>query len=118
MHDGRMNTYTFTKDHKKITLTPLKSHSSKHKENRKKEVFLTTLLKSQMHEFESYKEWILLGQEPALATASHHPLLTPLLQDFLHVFPQEIPHGLPPKWSIQHDGPSCGRAQGNRQLQS
>jgi len=24
MHDGRLNTYTFTKDHKKITLTPLK----------------------------------------------------------------------------------------------
>ena len=23
MHDGRINTYTFTKDHKKITLTPL-----------------------------------------------------------------------------------------------
>ena len=25
MHDGHINTYTFTKDHKKITLTPLKS---------------------------------------------------------------------------------------------
>ena len=24
MHDGRLNTYTFAKDHKKITLTPLK----------------------------------------------------------------------------------------------
>ena len=47
MHDGRMNTYTFTKDHKKITLTPLKSSlSSKPKENPKMDVFLTTLLKS------------------------------------------------------------------------
>ena len=55
-----------------------------------------------MHEFELYKEWILLGQEPALATASHHSLLTPLLRDFSHVFPHEIPHGLPPKCSIQH----------------
>jgi len=27
MHDGRLNTYTFAKDHKKITLTPLKSTS-------------------------------------------------------------------------------------------
>ena len=88
MHDGRMNTYTFTKDHKKITLTPLKSaHSSKHKENPKKDVFLTILLKSQMHEFEPYKEWLLLGQEPALATAPPHPLLTPILQTFHHVFP-------------------------------
>ena len=43
------------------------------------DVFLTTLLKSQMHEYESYKEWILLGQEPNLARALSHPLLTPLL---------------------------------------
>jgi len=27
MHNGRLNTYTFTKDHKKITLTPLKISS-------------------------------------------------------------------------------------------
>ena len=103
MHDGRMNTYTFTKHHKKITLTPLKSATpSKPKENPPKDVFLTTLLKSQLHEYEPYKEWILLGQEPALSTASSHPLLTPLLQEFQHVFPQEIPHGLPPKRTIQH----------------
>ena len=28
--------------------------------------------------------------------------LTPLLQHFSHVFPQEIPHAVPPKRSIQH----------------
>ena len=101
MHNGRLNTYTFTKDHKKITLTPLKISSlSKPKDNPKLDVFLTTLLKSQMHEYEPFKEWILLGQEPTQATASPHPLLTPLLHDFSHVFPQEIPHGLPPKRSI------------------
>jgi len=34
MHDDRMNTYTFTKNHKRITLTPLKSSTtSKPKEN-------------------------------------------------------------------------------------
>ena len=103
MHNGRLNTYTFTKDHKKITLTPLKiPPQSKPKDNPKLDVFLTTLLKSQMHEYESYKEWILLGQDQTQASASPHPLLTPLLQDFSHVFPQEIPHGLPPKRSIQH----------------
>jgi len=78
MYDGRINTYTFTLNHKKITLTPLKStHSSKPKENPKMDIFLTTLLRSQMLEFEPYKEWILIGQQPVLATASHHPLLTP-----------------------------------------
>jgi len=72
-----MNTYTFSLNHKKITLTPHKStHSSKPKENPKLDIFLTTLLKYQMLEFEPYKEWIVLGQEPALGTASHHPLLT------------------------------------------
>jgi len=103
MHDGRMNTYTFTKDQKKITLTPLKISSlSKPKDNPKIGVSLTSLLKSQMHEYESYKESILLGQEPALASPSPHPLITLLLQDFPHIFPHEIAQGLPPKWSIQH----------------
>ena len=88
MHDGRMNTYTFTKEHKRITLTPLKSTApSKPKEKPQMDVFLTTLLKSQMHEYEPYREWILLGQEPVLATALSHPMLTPLLHTFQHVFP-------------------------------
>ena len=64
--------------------------------------FLTTLLKSQHHEFETFKDWILLHHEEAEPTAQAHPLLTPLLNDFQHVFPQEIPHGLPPQRSIQH----------------
>ena len=102
-HDGRMNTYTLHKDHKKITLTPLKSaHSLKPKNNPHMDVFLTTLLKSQHHEFETFKDWILLHHEEAEPTAQTHPLLTPLLNDFQHVFPQEIPHGLPPQRSIQH----------------
>jgi len=99
IHDGRMNTYTFTKDRKKITLTPLQVSS---KETPTKDVFLTTLLKSQMHEFEAYKEWILLGQELAKAPALSYALLTPLLHEFSNVFPEEIPPGLPPKRSIQH----------------
>ena len=97
MHDGRMNTYTFYKDHKKITLTRLKSaHSPKPKDNPHMDVFLTTLLKSQYHEFEPVKEWILMQLEQTEPTIHAHPLLTPLLQTFQHVFPQEIPHGLPP----------------------
>jgi len=74
---------------------PMVGLHHKLKENPKMDVFLTTLLKSQMHEFESYKEWILLGHEPTLATPSHHPLLTPLLQAFQHVFPNEIPPPTP-----------------------
>jgi len=104
MHDGRLNTYTFTKDHKKITLTPLKPTSQKRpQDNPSMDVFLTTLLHSQLHEYHNFKDWILLGQEPAEAKDSSHPLLTPLLKDYKHVFPNEVPHGLPPKRSIQHN---------------
>jgi len=64
IYDGRMNTYTFQKDHKKITLTLLKISPSKTKENPYLDVFLTTLLKSQQHEIESFKDLILLQDEP------------------------------------------------------
>jgi len=98
-----MNTYTLHKDQKKITLTRLKStHSLKPKNNPHMDVFLTTLLKSQLHEYETFKDWILLHHEESKPTTQTHPLLTPLLNDFQHVFPQEIPHGLPPQRSIQH----------------
>jgi len=34
--------------------------------------------------------------------APTHPLALKLLQNFSHVFPNEIPSGLPPKRTIQH----------------
>jgi len=51
------------------------------------DIFPTTLLKSQMHEYKPYKEWILLSQQLTIATALSHPLLTSLLQAFQHVCP-------------------------------
>ena len=66
------------------------------------DVFLTTLLHSQLHEYDEFKEWILLGHEPAKAKDSSHPLLSTLIKAFEHVFPSEVPHGLPPKRSIQY----------------
>jgi len=35
-------------------------------------------------------------------TSPKHPLVVALLQTFAHVFPDEIPAGLPPKRDIQH----------------
>jgi len=98
-----MNIYTFSKDHKKITLAPLKPTSQrKPQDTPSMDVFLTTRLHSQLHEYDDLKDWILLGHELAEAKDSSHPLLTPLLKAFEHVFPSEVPHGLPPKRSIQH----------------
>ena len=96
MPDGQLNTYTFAKDHKKITLTPLKPTSQrKPQDTPSMDVFLTTLLYSQLYEYDDFKDWILLGREPAEAKDCSHPLLTPLLKAFEHVFPSEVPYGLP-----------------------
>jgi len=103
IHDGHANTNTFTKDLKKITFTPLKPTSHKRtQDNMRIDLSLTTLLHSPLHEFGDSKAWILLGQEPADAKDYSHPLLFPLLKAFSHVFSQEVPHGLPPKRTIQH----------------
>ena len=103
IHDGRLNTYTFTKDHKKITLTHLKPTSQKRPQDTPNmDVFHTTLLHSQLQEYDGFKDWILLNKELTEAKVSPHHLLSPLLTDFKHVFPSEVPQGLPPKRSIQH----------------
>jgi len=103
MHDGRMNTYSFILDHKKITLTPIRpSQLLKPKETPQKDILLTNLLKAENHEFESFKDWLLLGLDKTKTVTHSHPLLIPLLQAYDHVFPQEIPHGLPPQRTIQH----------------
>jgi len=103
MHDGHLNTYTFTKYHKKITFTPLKPTSQrKSQDTNSMDVFLTTLLHSQLHEFCAYKEWILLSQQSIEAKDSSHPFLVPISKAFELVSPSEAPHGLPPERSIKH----------------
>jgi len=53
MHDCQLNTYTFAKDHKKITLTPLKPTSQrKPQDTPSMDLFLTTLL----HEYDDFKD--------------------------------------------------------------
>jgi len=103
MNDGWLNTYTFAKDHRKITLTTLKPTSQrKPQDTSSMDVLLTTLLHSQLHEYDDFNDWMLHGHEPAEAKDSSHPLLSPFLKAFEHVFPSEVPHGLPSKRSIQH----------------
>ena len=52
MYDGRLNTYAFTKDHRKMTFTLLKpSQIQKLKDLPQLDVFLTTLLRSPQHKF-------------------------------------------------------------------
>jgi len=109
MHNGYLNTYSFTKDGIKITLTPL-APSQLHKKSLTKkpdhsDLFLTfseQLLKASYHEFRAFKYWILTSQEESESSPSKHPLAISLLQTYAHVFLEEIPTGLPPKRDIQH----------------
>lgn len=104
IHDGYKNTYTFMKNHKKIILAPLvpKSKESQNHQS-KKNIALTTLMKSEYHEYTPIKELILSGiSDSPPSQNTQHPLLTPLLEKYVHAFPQEIPPCLPPKRDIQH----------------
>ena len=109
MHDGYLNTYSFSKDGKKITLAPLSpSQLHKHKPSKTQphsDLFLTCsepLLKASLHEFKAFKEWILTSLEEYETLYPNHPMAIALLKHFEHVFPDEIPPGLRPKYSIQH----------------
>jgi len=64
-------------------------------------------LKTSLHEFKAFKEWILSSQQEVKPFLSQtlsqtQPLAIPLLEQFSYVFPKEIPHGLPPKRTIEH----------------
>ena len=110
MHDGFKNTYTLQKNGRKITLVPLAPQQNpklKHMETPKEGELLLSLLeptlKATHHEFKNHKELILHSppQNPQSKTPLH-PLATQLLQEYAHMFPDDIPSGLPPKRTIQH----------------
>ena len=109
IHDGYLNTYCFLKDGKKITLVPL-SPSQLHKNKPSNtqahsDLFLTCselLLKASLHKFKAFKEWILTSLKGSETPTLTHPMAIVLLKLFSHVFPSDIPSGLPPKRSIQH----------------
>jgi len=70
MHNGFLNTYSFSRGGKKITLTPLSpSELSKHKLQKSSEIsdmlFACSepLLKASYHEFRAFREWISATQE-------------------------------------------------------
>jgi len=55
IHNGYLNTYSFTKDGKKITLAPLPP-SKLHKSSPNK-LIIFYLLKASQHDFSTFKEW-------------------------------------------------------------
>jgi len=109
MYNGFLNTYSFTKDSKKITLAPLslsKLHEIKPQNKPKHSDLLLAisepLLKASQYEFKAFKEWILSMQEEPATPLPTHPVAKTLIQNFCHLFSEEIPTSLPPKRDIQH----------------
>ena len=84
IHDGYRNTYTFTKNNKKITLIPV-TLTEKSKPNTthslEPPIALTTLLTAKHQEVNAQKDLILTNsdEEENPRTEPNHPLLTPLL---------------------------------------
>jgi len=110
MHNGYLNnTYSFTKDGKKITLALL-VHCQLHlkkptKDLEHSDLFLTfseSLLKTSHHKFQAFREWILTIQDEYKNSLPKHPLAMSPFQTYARVFPKEIPLSLPPKHDIQH----------------
>ena len=108
-HDGFLNTYTFHKVGRKITLAPLASQydikpksKETHKDGEAYLSFLETTLLAEHHQFKPLKEMIPFTPTYDQTEAATHPLTLKLSQNFSYVFPDEISSGLPPKRTTQH----------------
>ena len=109
MHNGYLNTYSFCKDGKKITLAPLSPSKLHEIQPQKKPKHIDCLLfvnepilKASQHEFKAFKKWILSIQDEPENMMPTHPIAKTLIEKFCHVFPEEIPTSLPLKRDIQH----------------
>ncbi|KAJ0936397.1 putative nucleotidyltransferase, Ribonuclease H [Helianthus annuus] len=97
-HDGFRNTYSFKKDGTNITLAPLDPRDS-HTE-------ALVLTKSEFMDYTSaitpaFMFGLLVAEENPLI-ASLPPEVQPLITEFIDVFPDDIPAGLPLVREIQH----------------
>ena len=103
MHNGYLNTYSFSKDGKKITLAylaPPQLHKKAPEKNLKQlDLFLTfsePLLKASIMSFKPLKS----GFSQVMMDPKVHflatPFAVPLLHKYAHVFLKEIPASVPP----------------------
>lgn len=78
---------------KKITLIPQSSSSSVASHSSLASFHsMVKILHSEHHEFKESRDMILCSHDDDSPSPKHdHPLLVPLVEQFLHVFPKEIP---------------------------
>lgn len=114
VHDGYLNTYTFIKDGKKIRLNPLPpAEISKDNAQRlarireQAKVKKTSLFATHGEVVSTLKQEQPVYALVATLEASLQPTVLPssvqnLLEEYSHVFPEELPAGLPPLRGIEH----------------
>ena len=101
IYDGFKNTYTFCKDGHKIVLAPLKpaiALAFKHEEKN------SLLSKSELEkEIRAGSDVMALVAIEETQSEKEIPIeVEPIMEEFVNVVPEEIPHGLPPLRDIQH----------------
>jgi len=85
------------------SLTPSLLQKAKPQKNQDHSDLLLTcskpILGAAHHEFKAFKEWILVTLEEPEPPKPTYPLAISLLKQFSHLFPEELPTGLPLKIS-------------------
>jgi len=98
MHNGYLDSYSFTKDGKKIALAPLSLSKLREIKPQNKpnhfDLLLTVskpLLKASQHEFKALKEWILSVQVEPETPLPIHLVAKTLIQNFYACFLRRYP---------------------------
>ena len=101
IYDGFKNTYTFIKDGQKIVLAPSKPEIAPPSKLEEKNYLLS---KSELEkEIRAGSDVMALVVVEETESEKEIPKeVEPILEEFVDVVPQEIPHGLTPMSDIQH----------------
>ena len=101
IYDGFKNTYTFRKDEHKIVLAPLKSAiAPAFKPEEKNSLLSKSELEKEIRVGSDVMALVAIEETESEKEIPKE--VEPILEEFIDVVPEEIPHWLPPMRYIQH----------------